>query len=369
MADGTITLMLCGDVMVGRGIDQVLPHPSEPTLYEPWVKSAIDYVEMAERANGPIGRSLPFGYIWGDALPVLAAWRPDARIVNLETAICRADRPWPKAINYRMNPDNVRCLTALGVDCCVLANNHVLDWGREGLLETLDSLRTAGFKFVGAGRNNQEATAPVSLSALRTGRILVYAFACASSGVPADWDAGVNAAGVNFLSEATRATAHPIAAGIRSAKQKGDIIVCSVHWGPNWGYEISRDHRDFAHELIETGGVDIVFGHSSHHPKGIEVYRGRPILYGCGDFINDYEGIEIHEPYRDDLTLMHLIELDAKTGGCVRIDLVPFRIRRFRLNRPDAGEVGWLRGVMDRECGHFGGKVVIAEGDQLRLLW
>ncbi|HWE18139.1 MAG TPA: CapA family protein, partial [Hyphomicrobiaceae bacterium] len=128
-----ISLFLAGDVMTGRGIDQVLPHPGDPRLYESYVKSAYDYVELAEAANGPIMRPLAFGDIWGDALAELERRRPDARIVNLETAVTRRTEPEPKGINYKMNPANVGAITAAGIDCCVLANNHVLDWGLAGL--------------------------------------------------------------------------------------------------------------------------------------------------------------------------------------------------------------------------------------------
>ena len=124
----SVSLVLCGDVMTGRGIDQVLPHPSDPRLYESVLTSAIGYVRLAEAANGPIRLPVPIAYVCGDALDAVDKRRPDVWIVNLETAVTRADDPWPKAINYRMNPDNLPCLTAAGIDCCVLANNHVLDW-------------------------------------------------------------------------------------------------------------------------------------------------------------------------------------------------------------------------------------------------
>ncbi|HEX9877896.1 MAG TPA: CapA family protein, partial [Gammaproteobacteria bacterium] len=152
-AVGEVTLMLCGDVMLGRGIDQILPHPSSPVLYEGYVRSALDYVALAERTNGPIPRAVPFSYVWGDALDELDRRKPDLRIINLETAVTRSDRPELKGINYRMNPANLPCVGAAGIDCCVLANNHVLDWGREGLLETLDAVKQAGIKTAGAGRD------------------------------------------------------------------------------------------------------------------------------------------------------------------------------------------------------------------------
>src|SRR5437899_5614901 len=148
---GPLTLFLCGDVMTGRGIDQVLPHPSDPVLYESYVQSAVEYVVMAERANGPIPTPVDFNYLWGDAVAELDGIAPAARIVNLETSITTSEHYERKGINYRMHPANMPCLTAARIDCCVLANNHVLDWGVSGLTETLTSSRAAGIKPAGAG--------------------------------------------------------------------------------------------------------------------------------------------------------------------------------------------------------------------------
>ncbi len=168
---GMVTLFLCGDVMTGRGIDQVLPHPGSPRLHEPYVKSAVDYVDLAERANGPIPMPVEFAYIWGDGLEALARAAPDARIVNLETAITTAHAPWPgKGIHYRMHPDNLPCLAAARIDCCVLANNHVLDWGYGGLTQTLASLRGAGMRTAGAGADVSQAGAPAMLDLGAKGR-------------------------------------------------------------------------------------------------------------------------------------------------------------------------------------------------------
>lgn len=139
-----VRLFLCGDVMTGRGIDQVLSVPCKPHLFEPWMRSAVEYVELAERESGPIGRRLHPAYPWGDGMDVLREQRPAARLVNLETAVTTSEDAQPgKGIHYRMNPANVACLTSAGIDCCALANNHVLDWGLAGLDETLASAATA----------------------------------------------------------------------------------------------------------------------------------------------------------------------------------------------------------------------------------
>jgi poly-gamma-glutamate capsule biosynthesis protein CapA/YwtB (metallophosphatase superfamily) len=365
-----ITLFLCGDVMTGRGIDQVLPHPGDPTLHEPYAKSALDYVALAEKAHGPIPRPVDFDYVWGDALAEWSRVAPDVRIVNLETAVTTRD-DWQrgKGIHYRMNPANVPCLTAAGIDCCVLANNHVLDWGYAGLAETLESLRHARLQIAGAGRDKAEAMAPAVLPVAGKGRGLVFSFGMASSGVPLDWAAGTGLPGVNLLADFSAATLQKIAAQVKAVKRTGDTVVASIHWGGNWGYTVPTDHERFAHGLIDQCGVDVVHGHSSHHPMGIEVYRGRPIIYGCGDFLNDYEGIGSNEAYRGDLCLMYFLSVDPTSGKLLRLWMIPMQMRRFRLQRATAQDAGWLREVLDREGRHLGCRVEPGPDGGLELRW
>ena len=185
----SIRVFLCGDVMTGRGIDQILARPSEPRIHEGYLQNALDYVKLAERASGPIPRAVAPSYIWGDTLAELERFRPDRRIINLETAVTRSGDWLPKGINYRMNPANVACLTAAGIDCCVLANNHVLDWADRGLIETLDTLAGAGLRTAGAGASRSAAEAPAALEVPGRGRVLVYAVCADTSGVPSDWTA------------------------------------------------------------------------------------------------------------------------------------------------------------------------------------
>ena len=160
----SIRLFLCGDVMTGRGIDQVLPHPNDPRLHEPYIGEARCYVELAESVNGAIPRPVEFDYIWGDALAELDRAGVDLRIVNLETSITSSEDYWrDKEIHYRMHPRNIDCITAARIHCCCLANNHVLDWGYDGLAETLRTLDAAGIAHTGAGRDAVEAAAPAVL--------------------------------------------------------------------------------------------------------------------------------------------------------------------------------------------------------------
>jgi poly-gamma-glutamate capsule biosynthesis protein CapA/YwtB (metallophosphatase superfamily) len=328
--------------MTGRGIDQVLPYPVRPTLYEPYLQDAREYVQLAEAAHGPIARPVDFVYIWADALDELQRAETDARIVNLETSVTSNEDPWPdKGINYRMNPKNVASITAVGIDCCCLANNHVLDWGYPGLIETLETLDAAEISHAGAGLNPAEAAAPAVLDVADKGRVLVFAFGSTTSGIPREWCATGNRPGLNVLMDLSEDTARRIAAEIRSQKKPGDVAVASIHWGGNWGYDIPAEQTEFAHRLIE-GGVDLIHGHSSHHVKAAEVYRERLILYGCGDFISDYEGISGYEEFRSDLALMYLVKVNAGNGRLAEVRLVPMQSRRFRLHRVSKSDAQWL---------------------------
>lgn len=365
-----ITLFLSGDVMPGRGIDQVLPHPSSPRLHERYVVHADDYVALAERKNGPLPRPLDYDYIWGDALALLDQYSPDVRIINLETAITASDAYWKgKGINYRMHPGNIRCLTAARIDCCVLANNHVLDWGYRGLADTLDVLHASGMQTAGAGADLKEAQSPARLKVTGKGRVLVFAFGHYSSGVPPEWAASDRRAGVARLEHLSEEAAQQIARLVNEVKVSGDIVVASIHWGGNWGYAVPREQQLFARRLVDEAGIDVVHGHSSHHPRGIEVYRGKPILYGCGDLLNDYEGINGYEAFRGELSLLYLPSLDAATGTLLHFELMPMAIRRFRLNRPSPEETKWLCEMLNREGEKFGTRVHISEDGRLRLSW
>jgi poly-gamma-glutamate synthesis protein (capsule biosynthesis protein) len=363
----SIDLFLCGDVMTGRGIDQLLAHPSDPRIHESYVKSALGYVQLAEKAVGPIQRPVESSYIWGDALDELERVAPDARIINLETSVTTSDDWLPKGINYRMHPKNIPCITAAKIDCCVLANNHVLDWGRAGLAETLKTLWDAELKTAGAGRNLEEAAEPAIIEVAGKGRVLVFAFGSVTSGIPRDWAAKRDGVGVNLLRELSDRTVRRIAESVRKAKKRRDLAVASIHWGGNWGYEIPSRQRVFARRLLDEAGIDVVHGHSSHHPKGIEIYKGKPILYGCGDFINDYEGIKGYEQFRADLTLMYFVQLDPATGRLVRLEMTPLGIRRFRLNRVSMDDARWICDMLNREGAETGTRAELNADGRLSL--
>ncbi|MGP3952778.1 CapA family protein [Streptomyces sp. 7N604] len=354
MRGDLVTLFLCGDVMLGRGVDAILPHPGDPALRETYIRDADGYVELAEAVNGPIPRPVEFSWPWGDALDALDEAAPDVRVVNLETSVTRSDDFEPgKPVHYRMTPDNLPCLAAARPDVCALANNHVLDFGRSGLEETLDSLAAAKLRAVGAGRYADEARRPAIVPVDGGARVLVFSFGMASSGIPASWAATADRSGVDFVPEPSYAAAAEDADRVRQVKRSGEVAVASIHWGSNWGYGVPREQIRFAHALID-GGVDVVHGHSSHHPRPIEVYREKLILYGCGDFIDDYEGISGYEEYRDDLRLLYFVSVDADTGELAGARIVPMQARRMRLRHASRGDAEWLRTVLDRVSQGFG---------------
>lgn len=361
---------LCGDVMTGRGIDQVLPHPCPPLLFEPFVRDARQYVALAERENGPVQLPVPFDYVWGEALPELAAVHPDLRLINLETAVTTSSTPWPdKGVHYRMHPANLQVLAALGTEVAVLANNHVLDWGRKGLEETLSSLRKTGIATAGAGEDMAAATTPAVAEWTDGRRILVFAFGSACSGIPENWAADRQRSGVALLPDLSSKAAELIGQRVAAVKKPDDLVIASIHWGSNWGYAVPREQQRFARNLLARAGVDLVHGHSSHHPRPLEVYRGKLIIYGCGDFLNDYEGISGFEAFRPELTLMYFPSLAPATGQLLQLRMVPLRIRNFRLAKASLEDGAWLATMLTRAGKPFGTAVRVTSDHSLQLSW
>jgi poly-gamma-glutamate synthesis protein (capsule biosynthesis protein) len=363
---GLTTLCLGGDVMLGRGVDQVLPAAGDPRLREPHVHDAREYLRLAEAANGPVPRPVGPDYVWGDALDLLAAEAPDVRILNLETSVTTSDDfAAGKRVHYRMHPDNLPALRAVAPDVCALANNHVLDFGRAGLAETLGSLRAAGIPWVGAGADLAEARVPAVVE-LDAGRVVVLAAGTTSSGIPPAWAAAAGRPGLHLLPDRPEAAAELLAEQVAEVRRPGDVVVASVHWGGNWGYDVARADVRLAHLLVEAG-VDVVHGHSSHHPRPVEVYHGRLVLYGCGDLVDDYEGIGGFEAYRDDLRLLYLATLDAESGRLLGLRMVPFQAHRLRLRRASLADAAWLGSTLDRMSRRFGQHVDVDPAGALRL--
>lgn len=277
--------------------------------------------------------------------------------------------PWPeKGINYRMHPKNVDVIQTAKIDCCVLSNNHVLDWGFKGLEETLDTLKNGNCNYVGAGKNAKEAESPVIFEIPGKGRVIVFACGHISSGVPFQWKATEKRSGINWVDITSSKSVREIAKTVEKIKKPGDIVVYSIHWGGNWGWETPPEQKLFAHGLIDEAMVDVIHGHSSHHVKGFEIYNGKLIIYGCGDFLSDYEGISSIkcEEFHDDRSLMYFPEIDLLTGKLVAMTMVPMELKKLCVNRASPSAVEWLHQTMKKQCGKFGVNVS-RDGEELNV--
>ncbi len=337
--ENEIRVFLAGDVMTGRRIDARL--------------SELRVIDFGRGA----------AEIWGDALQVLAAWAPHVRIVNLETSVTTSNDAWPnKRFRFRMHPDNVACLRHAGFDCCTLANNHTLDFGRAGLSETLDVLTRHRLVHAGAGADAASAASPACIELRGGRRVLVFSWAHPSSYTPRDWAAGANQSGINVLTDYTLDTTMAVSRRVRGSSGRDDLVVASIHWGPNWGYEVSYAQRRFARALIDHGGVDVVHGHSSHHPIGVEIYRGKPILYGCGDLINDYDHAGENAAYRPDIAALYFLSFDTSSKRITSLALVPMEITGGTLRRASPESSMWLAATLNR-----GGRPVALRSRLVRL--
>lgn len=306
----SLKLLFVGDVMLGRLVNQVLK--VEPSTYP-----------------------------WGDTLSLFQ--RADVRLCNLECVISDRGTPWsatPKVFHFRSDAKNVAVLKAAQIDAVSLANNHVLDFSYEGLFDMLRHLEQSGIRFAGAGATLKEASDPIIWEV--QGRKL--GFIAITDNEP-DWAASEEQPGVWYVPIRVEGKqAQYLFEVVQRAKAEVTSLIVSVHWGSNWGYVPPPEHRLFAHALIDCG-ADIIFGHSSHVVRGIEVYQDRPIIYGAGDFIDDYA---VDEVERNDQSFLFLIELKGTMPS--RLLLYPTVIRHFQARRAENGESHAIVTRMQRLC-------------------
>lgn len=388
------TLTFVGDVMLGRLIDQLFPtHNANPVEQ----RIASTFIDKFPSILGK-GKYTPSSP-WGTTLPLLQA--SDLTLINLETSATTTNDPWPdKTFNYRMHPANLGpILHAASVDYASLANNHTLDFGTEGLVETVWTVRDAGIAFGGAGERGDEASKPAVLWLPRQQQkpdehqYPVHVYSAADH--PREWGVVPTFHLIDY-SPATRrrlrtllvsggASTHPqVEEGVESdvfhhrehhhhhhqlqgpsdsSTPLPALKIFSVHWGPNYAWHPADKIRSLAHFLIDECDVDIVHGHSSHHVQGVERYHGKLIIYGCGDFVDDYA---LHADYRNDLSAVwRVIVKEREDGGggggdrslvLDRLEIFPTRIERFRaslLDRKDEDHV-WLRRRIEVLSGELG---------------
>jgi poly-gamma-glutamate synthesis protein (capsule biosynthesis protein) len=324
-----VTLALAGDVMLGRLMNDII-------------------------------RECGVAYPWGDLLPVTRS--ADLCLVNLECALTAHANRWfgaqPKPFHFRAEPSAVETLRTGGVDFVSLANNHIGDFGPEGLLETIAVLDRAGIAHAGAGPTAALACAPARLMAQGC-RVGVVAFA----DHPEEWAATDTAPGLNYapvsLSPVDLAYVESVLA---DAREQADLLICSYHWGPNMCRRPTVEFRDFAHRLIGAG-VDVFWGHSAHVVQGIEVVDGRLILYDTGDFLDDYA---TRPELRNDLSALFLLRLGP--SGRARLDLVPVHIERGQVRVAWGGDRDWIVRRIAESSAEFGTELLAGpEGLSLEL--
>jgi poly-gamma-glutamate synthesis protein (capsule biosynthesis protein) len=267
-------------------------------------------------------RLAPPAFPWGDTLPVLA--QADIRFANLECVLADGGTPQPgKVFHFRSDARNVAVLAAAGIDAVSLANNHVLDYGADAFRETLAALDRSGILHAGAGPDRDAARRP---TIRRLGHTAVGLIAFTDN--QPDWEAGPRRAGVYYVPVDERqqgdASVRNLLALVRRTKARADFLVVSAHWGGNWGADVPSAHRDLGRALVDAG-ADVVFGHSAHIFRGVELYRGRPLIYSAGDFIDDYA---VDPKERNDETFIFLVETAA--GVPSRVRLFPTVIAGFQ---------------------------------------
>lgn len=329
MSEKFYTITLLGDIMLGRLIDQLLPY----------------HVDECEEAKHAASFRKSYKHLqdydtespWGNSLDFLR--KSDLVLGNLETAATTCAKKWPnKVFNYRMHPANVACLKAAKIAYVSLANNHTLDFCREGLHETIEVLESSGIAYAGAGRTVEEATRPGILrlnpSLTASGETQpeheIHLFSYSDH--PDDWKSVPEFNLIRYDSASKAKLKEQLTKDYTKVPSTPALKIVSVHWGPNYSWNPDEDIRALAHFLIDSCGVDLIQGHSSHHVQGAEVYKGKLIIYGCGDFVDDYA---VNPQFRNDLSAawnVHVVGLSDGRAVLKRLEIFPNRISKFQAN-------------------------------------
>lgn len=284
-----ITIGLVGDVMLGRLTSEII------------------------LARGP-------AYVWGNMLARLRAL--DGLIINLETTITTHPHAVPKVFNFKADPRVIDTLKMAQVTVANLANNHSLDFGSEGLAETISLLHAAGIKTSGAG-----ATLPAVQQMARFERrgITIGVIGCTDN--EPTWAAMDNKPGIFYVDSTN---INLLVEHIKAVRDTVDILIISYHWGPNWDLNPSAELQARAHAIINAG-ADLIHGHSAHIVQGIEQYNDAFIIYGAGDFVDDYA---VDPVLRNDYGALY--ELAIRDKKIESITVVPTQIANMQVNKADA---------------------------------
>jgi poly-gamma-glutamate synthesis protein (capsule biosynthesis protein) len=322
-----LTLAFAGDVMLGRLVNESL-------------------------AGGAYARP------WGDALPLLRD--VTAFFVNLECALTARTTRWPdggvKPFYFRADPAAVATLVAGRVDFASVANNHIGDFGPDGLRDTLATLDRVGIAHAGAGEDRLSARAPALLTPAGT-RIAVVA----GADYPAEWAATATAPGINYI-PISLAPEHfdEVKLMLAVAREQAELVVFSIHWGPNMRARPTPEFREFAHAVIDAG-ADIFWGHSAHVVHGMERRRDGLILYDTGDVIDDYA---VDTRLRNDLSALFLVRVVPPVVQ--EVEVVPVRIEDLRVMLAHGADREWFAHRYAARCADVGAQLAVETG-ALRL--
>jgi poly-gamma-glutamate capsule biosynthesis protein CapA/YwtB (metallophosphatase superfamily) len=323
--DGSVTLALAGDTMLGR-----------------LVAAAFEQVE-------------PHAFV--DPAIVAALHAADLRILNLECCISRRGHRWPapgKPFFFRAPPAAVGLLELLGIDLVTLANNHALDFGRTALADTLEHLDGAAIRHVGAGRDLVAARQPVDLLAAGL-RMTVLGV----TDHPEDFAAGVRRSGVAYADLRDEVPGW-LTRAVEAAADRADVVVVTPHWGPNMIAAPTAHVRRAATALL-AAGTTLVAGHSAHVFHGV-AWPARPgpaVLYDLGDFLDDYA---VHPWLRNDLGLLWFVTVRA--DGVERVEALPLRLRLARTEVASGEDRAWIAARLREACEQLG-TAVHDDGDRL----
>ncbi|GAB3671058.1 CapA family protein [Halopiger thermotolerans] len=316
----------------------------------------------------------------------------DALVINLECVLSTRGRPWTRTrrpFHFRADPNwAVPALEAAGVDVCALANNHVLDYEEVALRDTLERLDEAGIARTGAGETIDEALEPavrrvgggpdtdtggeaedenedaLSLAVVSlTDNTPEYAADEDSPGtaridIDESRDASVRSPSVDVLAD--EESRECVRTALERARETDpDVLVASLHLGPNMVAEPPAAFREFGRWLVERG-VDVVHGHSAHVFQGIEVHDGRPILYDTGDFVDDYA---VDDELRNDRSFLFVLSV-TPDGEPTELRLYPTEIDGCAVHEAGPEAAAWSRERM-RELSEPYGTAFDRDGEAL----
>lgn len=286
--------------------------------------------------------------VWGSMYEELRAC--DGLIINLECCLSSRGQQWERTqrvFHFRAGPGwAIPALTRAGVDCCALANNHVLDYEMEALEDTLEALDDAGIKRSGAGRSLEEALEPAVFESDGTRVALVSLTDNAPEYAAEPKRPGTAYMEIDIDNTQTRNRVRE-ALG-RASGYDPDIVIASLHWGPNMVEKPPQRFQRFGHWLIEEG-VDVIHGHSAHVFHGIEIHDGKPILYDTGDFVDDYA---VDERMRNDRGFLFQLNLDPD-GEVSALRLTPTEIKDCAVHRANSEVAKWSHERMRSLCEPF----------------